>query len=230
MNYIEEKEKEQKKNRRKKILILVLLFLLLFLLFGTVMIISSKLGRIDVLYPTGNVDIFDINICCSDEECEEATKPVVGEGTTDNTVSGDFSIIDNDIVWYNQAELRIFENYAYQMQSIIAPGVSNAYNFIVRNNNSFAISYTFKAYEENEYKVNMKYRLKQNGHYVVGDENTWVSYDELSVANVILAPKSKTLYSLEWKWVDSTDDNIAGTAINAVYKLIMKVNASEYIG
>lgn len=224
VNDMDNNNKEKNKKIQHIIVIIILIILLITSIIG-----SSKLGKVDILIPTGNVDIFDINICC-DDKCNDKDDSgmVNGDASYDNTVTGTFGIIDSNIKWYDQAQLNIFNNYAFQMKNIIAPGVSNTYNFIVRNNNSFPIKYSFKTTEDNIYKVNMKYRLKQNGQYVIGDNNNWVTYDKISVSNAIVSSKSKTLYSLEWKWEDNENDNYAGEAIDAIYKLIINVNAEQY--
>lgn len=218
-----------KQDKRKKYLFIIII-LLLIILFITSIIVSSKFGKIDIPIPTGNIDIFDINICC-DNKCndnKDDSSMVSGDNTSSDNISGTFSILDSNINWYDSAQLNIFSNYAYQMKNIIAPGNSNTYNFIIRNNNSFPIKYTFKITEENNYNVNMKYRLKQNGKYVIGNSNSWVSYDKLSVADAIVSSKSKNVYTLEWKWIDSNNDNYAGEAIDAIYKLKINVYAEQY--
>ena len=40
-----------------------------------------------------------------------------------------------------------------------------------------------------------------------GDENTWVPTEQLNLENIYLEKNSRTLYSLEWKWIDSNNDN-----------------------
>lgn len=227
------KDKNEKDNENKektKRILLIIIIIILIILFITFIIMSSKFGKVDVMVPTGNIDIFDINICCDDncKDNKDNSSMVNGDTSYDEDITGTFGILDSDIKWYDNAQLNIFSNYAFQMKNMIAPGDSNTYNFIVRNNNAFPIKYTFKVTEENTYNVNMKYRLKQNGQYVIGSSDTWVYYDELSVANALISSKSKTLYSLEWKWVDSDYDNYAGEAIDAIYKLIINVNAEQY--
>ena len=246
---------EKKKNSIKDLLLL----LLMFFIFIIIVIASLKFGKIDVSLPTGNMDIFDINISYDNNNDEKTLvnnekyynsdtyniknnkENINGDNNinnnydiengenSDNNISGTFGISDKDIEWQNNAKLRIFENYAYQMKNIIAPGSTNTYNFVIRNNNSFPINYTFSTIEENEYKINVKYRLKQNGKYVIGDSKSWFSYDELAVENAVLLSKSKCLYSLEWKWIDTDYDNIPGTSADAIYKLMMRVNSSQYI-
>lgn len=241
-------------NKKKKIcnrnFLKILIIVFIILIFILLSIVSSKFGKIDIPIPTGNVDIFDINVCCNNQCDNKSTNTddkndtsVDSRGKTksgsviisdkysknDTDVTGTFGVFDDDIEWYDESELNIFKNYAYRIENMIAPGDSNTYNFIVRNNNQFPIKYTFKVSEDNKYNVNMKYRLKQNGHYVIGDSNHWVSYQELIVSDALISAKSKTLYSLDWKWVDSSQDNYAGQAIDAIYKLLINVNAEQYI-
>lgn len=252
---------EKKDKIKKKKLKIFLLSLLILLVLSTIISASLKFGKIDIKFPTGNVDIFDINIYYNDNDekeisvydreasnkknCDRNSQNIdysekkfeISDNSSsndsnsieDNDVSGTFSISDKYIQWKNSAELRIFENYAFQMKNIIAPGSTNAYNFIVRNNNTFPISYTFSATEDNNYKINLRYRLKQNGKYVIGDDENWVSYDKLVVTDATLSSKEKCLYTLEWKWIDTDHDNVPGTSADAIYKLMINVNASQYV-
>jgi hypothetical protein len=83
-------------------------------------------------------------------------------------------------------------------------------------------------YEESEYKVNLKYRLKREGSYVVGDDNHWVSADELVTAYKSLASKKSDSYSLEWKWFDDDgNDTIAGEKMRSLYKLYVELHFEQ---
>ena len=76
-------------------------------------------------------------------------------------------------------------------------------------------------YEVSEYKVNLKYRLKRNGEYVIGNESNWVSASELTTAFTKLNKGGSDNYSLDWKWFDedNTLDTIAGENMTSEYKL-----------
>ena len=75
-------------------------------------------------------------------------------------------------------------------------------------------------YEESEYPVNLKYRLKNGNNYVIGNETKWVTVDELKTSFKRLNKGASDNYSLEWKWFDDdANDNIAGENMESEYKL-----------
>ena len=119
-------------------------------------------------------------------------------------------IDDADGRYSNSKELRIFSNPAYEFREMIAPTSTNVYQFVVRNNNDFNIKYAIIMSEENEYDINMRYRLKLDGEYVRGDSTHWVDYNELDLNDLKLASKSNNVYQLEWKWFESSNDTYVG--------------------
>ena len=78
-------------------------------------------------------------------------------------------------------------------------------------------------YEETEYSVNLKYRLKKEENYVIGSDSSWVTASELKTAFSNISSNSSDKYSLDWKWEyeDGKDgeDTIAGTNMTSDYKL-----------
>ena len=120
-------------------------------------------------------------------------------------------------------QLRIFNNAAFNYTNKIAPGASNTYNFIVHNSTEYGLNYYLKMNEETQYKINIKYRLKRNDQYILGNDNEWVSASELATESTYLDSSKSDSYSLEWKWFDDdTNDTIAGENMDELYKL--KVN------
>ena len=223
-------ESELKQEKFKRIWI-ALVLLVLLIVFG---VFYASFGQIDVMIPTGNIDIFDINInkCEKCDDCPvcncETIKPVGGD-TPSEEDDGKLSVFDNVDLLENQRELKIFENPAFEYTTnLIAPGVSNTYQFVVRNNNDFAIIYDVSMFEVNPENINMKYKLKQNGIYIVGDESTWGTADDLVFTDDVLAPKSKNAYSLEWKWIDTKDDTLIGQTAVEKYQLTIEFDAVEY--
>ncbi|MCL2860471.1 MAG: hypothetical protein FWF46_08015 [Oscillospiraceae bacterium] len=83
--------------------------------------------------------------------------------------------------------------------------------------------------EDNEYNVNMKYKLKQNDSYVAGDFNTWVNASELNIQNLVLQENEQKTYTLEWKWIESTNDTEIGILESAIYQLSIHYCAEEII-
>ena len=60
--------------------------------------------------------------------------------------------------------------------------------------------------DKNDKNINIKYRLKMNNTYIIGDENNWVSIEKMKLDNIYGLKDSKTIYALEWKWEDSDND------------------------
>ena len=128
-------------------------------------------------------------------------------------------------------KLKIFENAAFEYTNKIAPGVSNSYNFKVHNETDNAIKYNIEFKESSEYDINMLYRLKRGSTYVVGDDDTWVSANELKTALKNLSSDGVDSYTLDWEWpyegsVDAADTE-AGEKMTSDYRLDIKINFEE---
>ena len=59
-----------------------------------------------------------------------------------------------------------------------------------------------------------------NNTYIKGNENTWVSINDMNIEDIFATKDSKTLYTLEWKW-DTSDRDLEiakeGLATYTVY-------------
>ncbi len=213
-------ERQRKERQNERLFVIVVLLLIIFVII--IFLLIKNLGFIDhkPLVPTGNVDIFDIvlNGDCGDCEC---WKPEDDEGSV--------TVFDGDVIYSNNTQLNIFTRTAYEVvDGKIAPGGENSYQFIIRNNNTFNIMYSLTLIETNDYNINMKYRLKKNERYVSGDDDTWVTYDELKQDFQNLSSKNYDVYTLDWKWFESENDTQIGTDINSRYDLKIKISAVEY--
>lgn len=120
----------------------------------------------------------------------------------------------DDLGWYTHNNLNIFSNPAYKGEAIIAPGSENSYEFIIRNKVNKKVKYKLEFDETSEQKINMKYRLKRNGEYLIGNENTWVSYSELNTRELEVNYNKADDYILDWKWFDGENDNLIGKLQN----------------
>jgi len=199
------------------ILIIILLAIIVYLLF-------TKQEK-ESLKPSGNVDIFDINCnynCDCDKE-EENTESVFAEKEFDDN----FNILDNNTSWQSTNDLNIFSNPMYEMDNKIAPESTNFYQFVVRNNTIYDINYNIVFKEDNNYKINMKYRLIKNDEYIVGNEKEWVTYEKLNLNNISLLTKNSDTYYLEWKWFSSDNDAEIGKIGNANYSLKIDIKAVQ---
>ena len=109
----------------------------------------------------------------------------------------------------------------------IAPGVQGTYIYTVENYGEKPMVYDMKYTDENPYKINMVYKLKRNGQYVAGNENTWVNLSKLDLKDLKIKSKTTDIYSLEWKWEDSENDTEIGETEGANYKLFISSYAEE---
>lgn len=169
------------------------------------------------------------------EEPEKPNDPIVPEEPEkpeepeiDRT--GTYWVEDKEIVWENNSILGIFKNPKYNMRNIIAPGSTNSYVFYVSNKMGFDLNYIINFSEENDMKVNMMYKLKRENEYIIGDENTWVYYDQLHI-DYNIENEGKDKYVLEWKWVDSDNDTEVGiNHAGEIYKLKIDICATQISG
>ncbi len=215
------------------LLIIIILLLLFFVKFG-------KIHNDYMLIPTGNVDVFDIDINCDcsgkeDDNCNKTDKdgnilPVYKPEIDKNTI-GQVWIDDKNGNYIYQQNLKIFTNSAFYYTEKIAPGISNTYNFVVHNSTPVKLKYNIQMNEDSEYKINLKYRLKREGNYIIGNESTWVSADELITGFYDIDTMHSDKYALDWKWAydDGVDsqDTIAGEYMTSTYKLNIRFYFEE---
>ena len=222
-NIEEENKKEKRKEKRDLIVkIILIIIIILLLLHNCAMVKSSKNN--DNKAPTGNVDIFEI-------KCEQSTcdNPVTSNETdkdqnttTSSNDSGEITVLDKDIIWSSENKLRIFENSIYEYNEIIAPESSNVYQFVVKNATGYNLKYTIDFVEDNQFNINMKYKLKKNDTYIYDE---YVSASELKLREYQLNSGANDTYYLEWKWVSSSNDTAIGSNPSSKYKLSILVNA-----
>ena len=249
---------EQKKDRFFRIITVLLIIIVLILLF------FSRFGKINNYpVPTGNVDVFDIDVDIDYADVSHGSTDYNGRTNTDINIGPSYSKnaktetsyskktetsdnnqdIEKKIPTYDkdkdkdvlgrvyvddkngnyiyQQKLDIFNNAVYQYTNKIAPGVSNTYHFVVHNSSKMNLKYYVEMYENSEYQVNLRYRLKRNNNYVIGNDNNWVTADELKTAFKNIKDSSSDNYSLDWKWFDNDNvaDTKAGKNMTSLYKL-----------
>ncbi len=149
-------------------------------------------------------------------------------GNEDNT-QGSLDVYDeDDVTVEHNTKLNIFKQATYHvLNDKIAPSSENSYQFVVRNNNNFNLNYDLEMFEKNTHDINMKFRLKLNGKYIIGNDKQYVDAEELSKYDLNLPAKTYDVYTLDWKWVESDNDTDIGTSIDAAYQLYMKVYAEQ---
>ena len=209
---------------------------------------------------TGNVDVFDIRIGCickdeNDEDCKKdedgfipystpgkstsgkkrasrsSERKINGETNTDVEHEGIVYVDDANGRYVYQRALKIFENAAFEYTNKIAPGVSNSYNFKVHNETDNAIRYNIEFVEDSEYAINMRYRLKRAGEYIVGSDTKWVNANELASALKALPMDGIDTYTLDWEWPYESGHDVLDTEIGenmvSEYGLKIKINFEE---
>ena len=197
---------QENKRYRITIVILVLIILLLILYIAI-----KGIGRIGVI-PTGNIDIFNINSTKKDDKnnnqnnsnnsnndnqsnnynnIKNDTDKNDGEETKKNLIT----VFDEDLTWNSENELRIFSNPAFEFQNIIAPGSTNTYQYVVNNSESFNITYSMIFIEKNKNLINMKFKLKRNGEYVLGSKDEWINIQGKSLQNLSLMSNSHDIFT-----------------------------------
>lgn len=266
-------EYSNKKSKLFWIIPTVLLIIILILLSFYI-----NFGKIEEpsYIPTGNVDVFDIDISCicdnnsnkdkvkntgssitgncvttdkngnkivipkynkkkkksstpdekniPDEESNPDEKPIPDE---DDDYDGEVYVDDIDGNYVYHQNLRIFNNSAFKYKNKIAPGTSNVYNFTVHNSSKMNVKYNIEMEEETSYNLKLKYRLKRNDSYIIGNNTSWVNAEQLITEFNRLNSKTSDKYSLDWKWEyeegkDVQDTNI-GENMDDAYKLSISI-------
>ncbi len=126
-------------------------------------------------------------------------------------------------------ELDMFRNFYFHDEAIIAPGVHGTYSFTVENNTPADFLYNITFTENNPYKVNMVYKIRLNGEYIVGSENEWKRHEDFTKYELPLKSVSTDLYVVEWKWEDADNDTEIGETPGANYKMNVRVDATQVV-
>lgn len=224
-------------NTNKKIVTAIILIILIVVLLYLLILRFGEIEHHGPMVPTGNIDIFEIDCGCG--SCRGNTKPAFEEEDDDtnqnksnnnnnnsNNDIGDILVYDKYKIWDNK-ELRIFTNPAYEYESIIAPGSYNSYAFVIRNDNDFDIEVDILFKEENLKNINMQYKLRSKDKYILGTKNNYTFIDGMKVENVKVPAKGQISYILDWKWIDNYNDTDIGFDIGSNIKLSIDIGANE---
>ena len=204
------------------IIVILLIIIILLLLF------RNNVGEIkhEYLTPTGHIDVFDIDVKCeckTKDTCEIVVDNIpVFNPTTDEETTGEVFVDDKNGNYLYQQKLEIFNN-SYFNTNKIAPGISSTYYFVVHNSSEVNVKYNIEMIETSEYNINLKYRLKKNNAYVIGNENTWVTANDLITSFSNLNVSTSDSYALDWKWFDANNDTEIGENMVSEYKLKIRV-------
>lgn len=230
---MEKNELKQKKEKN-----IVEIFFIIMVIILILFLIIEKIGKLNNFIPTGYIDVFDLHFGYDNDKDDVTGKNNIANNLNDSfesklrnnkkMQSNDVIIYDDDIV-YKDNEAQIFKHSSFNIvDNKIAPTSRNSYKFIVRNGNSFNIKYNLVMKEENNYNINMRYRLKLRGRYVIGDSDTWVKAEELQRIGILLANNSYDTYTLDWCWFESENDTEVGTNVESHYKLFIGMYAEQY--
>lgn len=241
----------EKKDKKNIVIIILIIVIIILLVLRSC---SNDTTKKNESTPTGNVDIFNIECTKNDTNCTCTSNSNTNNDDTDNKDKDDsliqvglnkpdqtsneqtneevdredgLVVTDKNIKWNSTNKLRIFSNPSFENEGIIAPGSSNSYKFIINNNQQFDVVYNLTIIETNKYNVNMKYRLKKNGNYILGDKDNWVYIREQKLDSYTLSARKKDNYELEWKWFDSENDTDIAILDEANYQLNINIAATS---
>ncbi len=157
----------------------------------------------------------------------------IGYSTIDTSGTAEkidvIKVTSEGTTWGENTRLNIFNNKKFNDEKKIAPKSSGTYRFYIKNELEDNISYNINLLDDMSNFVNMKYKLKLNNVYVCGNEQTYVSIDELNLKDIILTKDSTSLYTLEWYWEDDDekDTYIGSSKTDEYYTLGLKIQAER---
>lgn len=107
----------------------------------------------------------------------------------------------NSVSWLQDDTIDIFP------KTVIAPGDSGEYPFVIKNKDLHPIDYTINFSENNEHEFPLKFRLYYRTYYI-GGTSAWHSLSEISKHTQELQAGQTDTYILEWWWDPNVSDEI----------------------
>jgi len=188
------------KQKNTKIRILILINIILIILLLLLYILGFRLGKIGYISTTSPNYVYTDIIEIKDDNEEWGTI---------------------------EKELNIFSNSKFDNKNIIAPRSNEIYEFEVKNLTDENVEYTIEFEEDSKYNINMRYKLKLENVYIAGNEEEWVTAEELTKKAVKVAKNSTNIFTLEWKWLDNdVEDTYVGMQDYAEYMLKVSIKAN----
>lgn len=140
------------------------------------------------------------------------------------------TVTAEDIEIETKTELNIFTNSKRNWQNIIEPMATGTFKFSVKNDTNDDAEYHIQFLDEMSNFVNMKYKLKMDNVYIVGNKDTYVGIEELDVKNIVSPKDSISIFVLEWYWEsDDEKDTIVGTSSgDQYYGLALHIYTQAY--
>ena len=126
--------------------------------------------------------------------------------------------------WEFIENLPIFENDYFDVDAIV-PGMSGSYRFILENLNDYSLDYTLVCTEENDFGIDIRYRLLRDGHYLTAEEG----YDDIENMDydLTIMGGSSQFFVLEWYWADDDPVDTNAGENGAEYTFTLTVNAAK---
>jgi len=134
---------------------------------------------------------------------------------------------DKDGNYADHKDINIFKNK--YLDGLIAPGVHGEYYFAVHNESTYKAEYFINMTEKMDDKVNMKYRLRKNGTYIIGNESEWVDASKLTTDFEVIGAKVTDKFALEWKWFDDDENDIIAGKNHGTYSLGIDIYFQEVV-
>lgn len=125
--------------------------------------------------------------------------------------------------WEDMESLPVFMNERFG-DTIIAPGMVGSYTFAFENRNENSLSFSLAFSEENEYGIELLYRLKRDGAYISGTE--YVAAEQLSIDGMTIEALSTSVFEIEWYWQDNDPVDTEAGENGATYTLHISYSAA----
>ena len=148
---------------------------------------------------------------------------ILASGVALNALALDngFGASDKNGEWSTETHANIFYTMKYD-SNVLYPGASNVYSFKVQNDGSEYAKCQLSIVDKNEYKIPMEFKLKKNGEYIIGSEDTW--FDSPKMDTGLYEFSGIDEYELEWRWVYLVDNEKDRTSRNE-YDTKLGINA-----
>lgn len=127
--------------------------------------------------------------------------------------------------WKYIENLPIFENEFFDTNTIV-PGMSGSYRFILENLNDYALTYAISCTEENDFEIDIRYRLMRDGHYLAGEEE-YEETEALHFEELTIEANSSAFFVLEWYWADDDPIDTEAGENGAEYTFTFAVEAAR---
>ena len=127
--------------------------------------------------------------------------------------------------WKHIENLPIFENDYFDREAIL-PGMRGEYRFILENCNDYALTYAISCTEENDFDIDIRYRLMRDGNYLAGEEE----YEEIEAfrfEELTIEANSSAFFVLEWYWADDDPVDTEAGENGAEYTFTFAVEAAR---